>query len=188
MEHTIDSHDRAGLTSYSIPITSCTTFLISLQQMDSHYRYPIPYNVGNTNHTVAIACMRTKNARANQLVDIEVDILHVPPSAKLLTYQFTSSSLPCHPCIDICMRIIHSGMSQIQPEGGPTLQLLGIWIENRVENNHHRFVLKVKSRNERKSIRRPLLTRVRSRQHYFFHLTQTMKPNPDRDLTSRLYG
>ena len=130
--------------------------------------------------------MHSKNARANQLVDIEVDILHVPPSAKLLTYQFASSSLPCHPCNDICMQIIHSGMSQIQPEGGPTLQLLGIWIENRVENNHYRFVLKVKSRNERKSIRPPLLTRVRSVHCYFLpsHANNEAKSGSRSDVTT----
>ena len=82
------------------------------------------------------------------------------------------------------MRIIRSGMSQIQPESGPTVKLLEMVIENCVENNHYRFVLKVKSRKERKSICRPLLTRVRVDTATFFHLTQTMKPNPDRDLTS----
>ena len=126
--------------------------------------------------------MHRKNAHANQSVDISCMVTlmvtrtllprtllpRAPPSVKLLTYQFALSLLPCLPCNDICVRIIHSGMSQIQPEGGPTFQLLGnIWIETRVENNHYRFVLKVKSRNERKSIRHPLLTRVRSGHCYF---------------------
>ena len=137
--------------------------------------------------------MHSKNARANQSVDIEVDILHVrsyharaPPSAKLLTFQFALSSLSCLPCNDICVQIIRSGMSQIQPEGRPTLQFLGIWIENQVENNHYRFVLKVKSHNERKSIYRPLLTRVRSVHCYFLpsHANNEAKSGSRSDVTT----
>ena len=77
-------------------------------------------------------------------------------------------------------------MSQIQPEGGPTLQLLEIWIENQVENNHHRFVLKVKSRNELKSIRRPLLTQVRSGHCYFLssHASNEAKSRSRSDITT----
>ena len=129
------------------------------------------------------------HARANQSIDIRITgtfLPRAPPSDKLLIYQFASSSLPCFPCNDICVRIIRSGMSQIQPEGGLTLRLLEIWIENRVENNHHRFALKVKSRNERKSIRRPLLTRVRNRQHYFLpsHANNEAKSGSRSDVTT----
>ena len=110
------------------------------------------------------------------------------PSAKLLIYQFALSSLPCLPCNEICVRIIHSRMSQIQPEGRPILQLLGIyiWIENRVENNHYRFVLKVKSRNKRKSIHHPLLTRVRSRHCCFLpsHANNVAKSGSRSDVTT----
>ena len=69
--------------------------------------------------------MHSKNARANRGQHITRTFLpRAPPSAKLLTYQFALSSLPCLPCNDICVQIIRSGTSQIQPESGPTLQLL----------------------------------------------------------------
>ena len=84
------------------------------------------------------------------------------------------------------MRIIRSGMSRIQPEGEPTLQHLGVWIENRVENNNYRFVLKIKSCNERKSICPPLLTRVRSERRYFLpsHADSEAKSGLRSDITT----
>ena len=48
-----------------IPSTSCTTSLISLQQMDSNYRYPVNYYYVD-NMIIRKQWLHSKNARANK--------------------------------------------------------------------------------------------------------------------------
>ena len=65
----------SGWMSHSIPSKSCTTSLISQQQMDSYYRYPVNYYYVHKNHLYSYSKQwpHSKNACANK----SVDILHV---------------------------------------------------------------------------------------------------------------
>ena len=90
---------RMNVTFHLGPSTSYTTFLISLKQMDSHYRYPVNYYNVDSNHTVAI---HSKNACANK----SINILHIrsyhqhPLSTKL---QLTN--LRCLLCLALPVAI-----------------------------------------------------------------------------------
>ena len=68
-------HDWTGIVRmntrpHSIPSTSCITILISLQQMDRYYRYPVNYNVDNTIICMLIPKMaiNSKNVCASALI------------------------------------------------------------------------------------------------------------------------
>ena len=139
-----------------IPSTSCTTSLISLQQMDSNYRYPVNYyHVDN----MIIHILIPNNgyiARMYVLINPALDILlmvcsyrlpHQHPQVRKL--HLTNSR--CLPCNNISMQITRilrrdgclKSVRTVGKTDTSTIRSLGISIEN----NHYRFVLKVKSHN-----------------------------------------
>ena len=137
--------------------------LISLQQMDSNYRYPVNYyHVDNT----IIRILITNNgyiARMHVLINPALDILkwywcsyrlpqHQHPQVRKL-HLTNLRCLHCSylPCNNISMQITRilrrdGCLKSVRTVGKTdisTIRSLGISIEN----NHYRFVLKVKSHN-----------------------------------------
>ena len=145
-----------------IPSTSCTTSLISLQQMDSNYRYPVNYyHVDN----MIIRILIPNNgyiARMHVLINPALDILkwYVPTGyhtmqhpqvRKLHLTNLRCLHCPYLPCNNISMQITRilrrdgclKSVRTVGKTDTSTIRSLGISIEN----NHYRFVLKVKSHN-----------------------------------------
>ena len=129
--------------------------------MDSNYRYPVNYyHVDN----MIIRILIPNNgyiARMHVLINPALDILKwyvptgyhtsIPKCENTLSYQFALSSLPLSPCNNISMQITRilrrdGCLKSVRTVGKTdisTIRSLGISIEN----NHYRFVLKVKSHN-----------------------------------------
>ena len=147
-----------------IPSTSCTTSLISLQQMDSNYRYPVNYyHVDN----MIIRILIPNNgyiARMHVLINPALDILtemicsyrlpHQHPQVrKLHLTNLRCLHCPCLPCNNIFMQITRilrrdGCLKSVRTVGKTDTSTIGsLAVGISLENNHYRFVLKVKSLN-----------------------------------------
>ena len=98
-----------------IPSTSCTTSLISLQQMDSNYRYPVNYyhvDKHDHSHSYPKQWLHSKNARANKSGTRHIKMVcsyrlpHQHPQVrKLHLTNLRCLHCPCLPCNNISMQI-----------------------------------------------------------------------------------
>ena len=185
------SHDRAGIirmnvTFHPISSTSCITSLMSLQQIDIYYQYPVNYyHVNNISCSYSKQWLHSKNTRAN---NHSTYYTYVPTTS---TPKLQLTNLHCLHFLVFSVRI-SAVNNQSRDASNPARQHGDISVSGDMDRKQS---LSLCFGGKKLKLMYPInqvviLTEESETQSLplFFHLTQAMKPKPDHNLSSRLYG